>query len=128
MNGISKLDLNPLNCLHFKQHVSQPYSQWKTHPRPGHSPWPAHWCVLCCWPGCVTTSLFNATSFSYQEAPVRIVRKCYITSEVVASFIEILHCSPAFILPAPSDLIVDHFNSKLKWSLDSVAPLLTKTA
>ncbi len=75
-----------------------------------------HYCVF-----------FNITSFSQQEAPVRTVRKRYLTSEVAANFIETLHNTPAEILPASCDFIVDNFNSKLKSSLDSVAPLLTKT-
>ncbi|KAL7394120.1 hypothetical protein ABVT39_020980 [Epinephelus coioides] len=59
---------------------------------------------------------------SHQEALVRTVRKRYLTSEVAANFIEIF----AEILPAPCDFIVDNFNSKLKSTLESVAPLLTK--
>ncbi|KAL7401198.1 hypothetical protein ABVT39_024753 [Epinephelus coioides] len=70
---------------------------------------------------------FNITSFSHKEAPVRTVRKRYLTSEVAANFIQILQNTPAEILPAPCDFIVDNLNSKLKSTLDSVAPLLTKT-
>ncbi|KAL7385091.1 hypothetical protein ABVT39_015314 [Epinephelus coioides] len=70
---------------------------------------------------------FNITSFNQQEAPVRTVRKHYLTSEVAANFIQILQSTPAEILPAPCDFIVDSFNNKLKSTLDSVAPLLIKT-
>ncbi len=69
----------------------------------------------------------NITSFSQQEAPVRTVRICYLTSGVTANFMETLHNTPAEILPASCDFIVGNFNGKLKSSLDSVAPLLTKT-
>lgn len=58
---------------------------------------------------------------------MRTVRKRYITSEVAANFIEILKSTPAEILPAPCDFIVDNFNRKLKSTLDSVAPVVTKT-
>jgi len=34
--------------------------------------------------------------------------------------------SPPVILPASCDFIIEHFNSKLKSSLDSVAPLIRK--
>ncbi len=40
---------------------------------------------------------------------------------------ETLHNTSAEFLPASCDFIVDNLNSKLKSSLDSVAPLLTKT-
>ena len=121
--------LNILNCMDFKQHVTQP-----THNR-GHAldliityglstgvssvadlAVSDHFCVF-----------FNITSFIQQEAPVRTVRKRYLTPEVAANFIEILHDSPADILPAPCDILVDNFNSKLRSTLDSVAPLYTKT-
>lgn len=55
---------------------------------------------------------FNITSFNHQEAPVRTVRKRYLTSEVAANFIEILQSTPAPILPASCDFIVDSFNRK----------------
>ena len=58
---------------------------------------------------------------------MRTVRKRYLTPEVAANFIEILLNSTANILPAPCNLIVDHFNCKLRSALDSVAPLSTKT-
>ena len=58
---------------------------------------------------------------------MRTVRKRYLTSEVAANFIHILQSTLAEILPAPCDFIVDNFNNKLKSTLDSVAPLLTKT-
>ena len=47
--------------------------------------------------------------------------------EVAANFMEILQSTPAVILPAPCNFIVDNFNSRLKSTLDSVAPLLSKT-
>ncbi len=128
-DAISREFLNLLNCLDFKQHITQP-----THNR-GHTldlvishglsigvssvvdlAVSDHYCVF-----------FNITSFNQQEAPVRTVRKRYLTSEVAANFIEILQSTPAEILPAPCDFIVDHFNSRLKSTLDSVAPLLIKT-
>ena len=58
---------------------------------------------------------------------MRTVRKRYLTPEVAANFIQLLQSIPAEILPAPCDFIVDDFNNKLKSTLDSVAPLLTKT-
>ncbi|KAL7395907.1 hypothetical protein ABVT39_025211, partial [Epinephelus coioides] len=67
------------------------------------------------------------TFLPVSEAPVRTVRKRYLTSEVAANFIQILQSTPAEILPAPCDFIVDSFNNKLKSTLDSVAPLLIKT-
>lgn len=70
---------------------------------------------------------FNIASFNQQEAPVRAVRKRYLTSEVAANFIEVFKCTPAEILPAPCDFNVESFNSKLTSTLGSVAPLLTKT-
>ena len=69
----------------------------------------------------------NITSFNQVEAPVRTVRRHYLTSEVAANFMRILQSTPAEILPAPCKFIVDNFNSRLKSTLDSVAPLLTKT-
>ena len=76
---------------------------------------------------CLTTCVFfTVTSFNQQEAPVRTVRKHYLTSEVAANFIQILQSTPAEILPAPCDFIVDSFNHKIKSALDSVAPLLLK--
>ncbi len=126
---MSREFLNLLNCLDFKQHVTQP-----THNR-GHTldlvithglsigvssvvdlAVSDHYCVF-----------FNITSFNQREAPVRTVRKRYLTSEVAANFIEILQSTPAEILPASCDFIVENFNNKLKSTLDSVAPLLTKT-
>ncbi|KAL7369618.1 hypothetical protein ABVT39_003721 [Epinephelus coioides] len=125
---MSREFLNLLTCMDFKQHVTQP-----THNR-GHTldlvityglstgvssivdlAVSDHYCVY-----------FNITSFSHQEAPVITVRKRYLTSEVAANFIQILQSTPAEILPAPCDFIVDNFNSKLKSTLGSVAPLLTK--
>ena len=53
--------------------------------------------------------------------------KLYLTPEVAANFIQILPSNPAEILPAPCDFMVDNFNRNLKSTLDSVAPLLTKT-
>lgn len=39
---------------------------------------------------------------------MKIVRKCYLTSEVAANFIEILKSLPADNLPAPCDFFVDN--------------------
>ena len=58
---------------------------------------------------------------------MRTMRKRYLTPEVAANFIEILHNSTADIIPAPCDFIVDNFNSNLRSALDSVAPVYTKT-
>lgn len=57
---------------------------------------------------------------------MRTVRRRYLTSEVAANFTRVLDECPPVILPAPCDLIFSYFNSKLKKSLDSVAPLTTK--
>ncbi|KAL7406155.1 hypothetical protein ABVT39_014107 [Epinephelus coioides] len=126
---VSREFLNLSNCLDFKQHITQP-----THSR-GHTLdlvinyGLSVGCVLCCGSGCVRPLLcvFNITSFNQQEAPVRTVRKRYLTSEVAANFIQILQSTPAEILPVPCDFIVDNFNNKLKSTLDSVAPLFIKT-
>ena len=118
---------NLLNYLDFKQHITQP-----THNR-GHTldliityglstgvssvvdlAVSDHYCVF-----------FNISSFIQQEVPVRTVRMRYLTPEVAANYIEILHNSTVDILPAPCDFIVDNFNSKLR--SDSVAQLSTKT-
>lgn len=56
-----------------------------------------------------------------------VLRKCYLTSEVAANFIQILQTTPAESLPAPCDFITDSRNNKLKSTLDPVAPLLAKT-
>lgn len=125
---VSREFLNLLNCLDFKQHITQP-----THSR-GHTldlvityglsigvpsvvdlAVSDHYCVF-----------FNITSFNQREVPVRTVRKRYLTSEVAANFIQILQSTPAVILPAPCDFIVENFNNNLKSTLDSLAPLLTK--
>ena len=55
------------------------------------------------------------------------MRRHYLTSEVAADFMGILQSTPAEILPASCNFIVYNFNSRLKSTLDSVAPLLTKT-
>lgn len=113
--------LNLLNCMDFTQHVTQP-----THNR-GHAldlvityglstsvssvvdlAVSDHFCVF-----------FNFASFNHQEAPVRMVRKRYITSEAEANFTEILQSTPE-ILPTSCDFMVDHFNSSLKSALDRV--------
>ena len=69
----------------------------------------------------------DITSFNQKEALVRTVRRRYLTSEVAADFMGILQSTPAEILPASCNFIVYNFNSRLKSTLDSVAPLLTKT-
>ena len=50
---------------------------------------------------------------------MRTVRKCYLTSEVVANFIQILQSTPAEMLTAPCDFSIDSFNHKIKSTLDS---------
>ncbi len=69
---------------------------------------------------------FNITGFMQQETSVRTVRTHYLTPEVAANFIKVLCRSPPVVLPASCDFIVENFNNKLKSSLDSVAPLITK--
>ena len=121
--------LNLLNCMDFKQHVTQ-----STHNR-GHTldlvityglsagvssvmdlAVSDHYCVF-----------FNITSFIRQEVPVRTVWRRHLTPEVAANFIDILHNSPPEILPAPCNFLTTNFNNKLKSALDSVAPLVIKT-
>uniref|UniRef100_A0A3P8P5K8 Reverse transcriptase domain-containing protein n=1 Tax=Astatotilapia calliptera TaxID=8154 RepID=A0A3P8P5K8_ASTCA len=120
--------LNILHCLDFIQHVTQP-----SHNR-GHTldlvithglstsvssvvdlAVSDHYCVF-----------FNITGFIQRETSVRTMRRRYLTSEVAANFTRVLDECPPVILPAPCDLIFSYFNSKLKKSLDSVAPLTTK--
>ena len=108
---MSREFLNLLHCLHFNQHVTQP-----THSSVVDLAVSDHFCVF-----------FTITSFNQQEAPVRTVRKRYLTSEVAANFIQILQGTLVEILPAPCDFIVDSFNHEIKSTLDSVAPLLIKT-
>lgn len=62
---------------------------------------------------------FNITGFSQQVAPVRTVRKHYLTSEVAANFIA--------ILPAPWNSIDYHLKSCLRSVLDTETPLSHKT-
>ena len=116
---VSRVFLNLLNCLDFKQHVAQP-----THSR-------GHTLDLVITFGLsvdVSSVVDLAVSDHYCVfLPVRTVRKRDLTSEVAANFIQILQSTPAEILPTPCDFMVDNFNSNLKSTLDSVAPLLTKT-
>lgn len=51
------------------------------------------------------------------------LRRRYLSSDVAANFTEFLPNSPAPFVPAPCD----YFKSKLKYSLDTVAPCLTET-
>ena len=69
---------------------------------------------------------FNIISFIQHETLVRTVRKCYITSEVDANFIEILGKHPPTTVPASCDFIVELFIKKLESIFDLVAPLTTK--
>lgn len=57
---------------------------------------------------------------------MRTVGKQYISTEVVANFIDTLKLTPAQILTAPYDFIVDDFNSRLRSAVDAVAPFKTK--
>lgn len=75
----------------------------------------------------VFSAFFNITIFSQQVARVRTVRKRYLSSEAAANFMEILHNTPAEILPASCDFVVVHFNSRLRSALDKVSPLSNKT-
>ena len=59
-----------------------------------------HYCVF-----------FNITSFNQDEALVRTVRRCYLTSEVAANFMGILQSTPAEILPGIS---ISTFNKNTK--------------
>ena len=85
---------------------------------------PLLWTWLCLT---IFVCFFTITSFNQREAPVRTVRKHYLTSEVAANFIQILQSTPAEILPAPCDFIVDSFNHKIKSLLDSLSQLIIKT-
>ncbi len=69
---------------------------------------------------------FNINDFNHQEVPECTVRKRYLTSEVAASFIELLQDIPPDVLPSSCDFIVDSFSSKLSSALDKVAPLELK--
>ena len=128
-NAISREFLNLLNCLDVKQHVMQPI-----HSR-GHTLELVRSHGLSIGASSVADLaasddycvFFNITSFNQDETLVRTVRRRYLTSEVAANFMGILQSTPAEILPAPCNFIVDHFNSRLKSTLDSVVPLLTKT-
>lgn len=125
MDTISIEFFNLLSCFDFKQHVTQP-TQNRGHTLDlvithGLSSGMSsvvdlaishHYCVF-----------FNITGFNQEETPVGTVRRCYLTSEVAANFMEILQNTPADILPGPCDFIVDNFNSRLTSSLDSVTPL-----
>ena len=111
---MSREFLNLLECLHFNQHVTQP-----THSRER---------TL----DLVITYGLSIGAPSVEDLTVSdllwgTVRKRYLTSEVAANFIQILQSTPAEILPAPCDFIVDSFNHKIKSALDSVAPLLIET-
>ena len=80
-----------------------------THPGPGHNPWPFHWfCPL------YTTVYFLTSPVLTKRRPRWTLRRRYITSEVAANFMGILQSTPAEILPAPCNFIVDNFNSRLK--------------
>ena len=74
-----------------------------------------HYCVF-----------FKVKDFIQQDIPERTVRKRYLTSEVAANFSEILKDAPKAVLPSSCDFIVDHFNWKLRSTLDSVAPINIK--
>ncbi|XP_036072698.1 uncharacterized protein LOC118600080, partial [Oryzias melastigma] len=121
--------LNLLHCMDFIQHAAQP-----THNR-GHT----LNLVITHGLSCSVSSVvdvglsdhycvyFNITSFMQREAPVRTVRKRYITPDVAANFINILDQTPAQILPVSCDSLTDDFNDRLKSAINIVAPLKTKT-
>lgn len=117
--------LNLLNCMDFKQHVSQ-----STHNR-GHIldlvvtyglsiditsvvdlGFSDHYCVS-----------FNINGIMAQQLPEQMVRKRYLTAEVTSNFIELLSDTPQNVLPSSCDLIVNDLNSKLSLALDTVAPV-----
>uniref|UniRef100_A0A3B3HCT2 Reverse transcriptase domain-containing protein n=1 Tax=Oryzias latipes TaxID=8090 RepID=A0A3B3HCT2_ORYLA len=120
--------LNLLHCMDFTQHVTQP-----THGRGRTLDLVITYGLSCSVSSVVDMAVsdhycifFNITSFTRQEAPVRTVRKRYITPDVAANVINILHQTPAHILPASCDFMVEHFNNKLQSAIDVVAPLKTK--
>uniref|UniRef100_A0A8C6NY71 Reverse transcriptase domain-containing protein n=1 Tax=Nothobranchius furzeri TaxID=105023 RepID=A0A8C6NY71_NOTFU len=71
----------------------------------------AHFCVF-----------FNITSINQEETSVRIVIKCHLTPEVAAGFLETFKKIPPINLNAPCDFIFNDFNSRLKSTLDLLAP------
>ena len=75
-----------------------------------------HYCVF-----------FNITGFIQRETSVRTVTKRHLTPEVAAKSIELLEKCPPTVLPAPCDFIMHDFNSRLKSTLNTVAPLTKKT-
>ena len=111
--------LNMLSCMNFNQHITLP-----THNR-GHTldlvitqglsvsvssvvdvGISDHHCVY-----------FMIDCFMKQDIPQQTVRKRYLNS-----FIHLLHDIPADFLPSSCDVMVDSFNSKLRSTLDSIAP------
>ena len=120
--------LNILNIMDFKQHVSQP-----THNR-GHT---LDLVISYGLPLVVSAVVdpaisdhhavyFEIPSFTLPEIPVRVVTKRYLSSEVVANFINSLNHHPPSILASSCDSMVDAFNDYLKKTLDEIAPPTTK--
>ena len=70
---------------------------------------------------------FTIAGFIQQKIPERTVRKRYLTTEVAANLIDLLHSAQAEILPSSCDFIVDSFDSKLSAALEKVAPHKLKT-
>ena len=62
----------------------------------------------------------------YNRIPEGTVRKRYLTNEVTANFINLLRDTPADILSASCDFIVDSFNSKMRSIFHTAAPLTLK--
>lgn len=100
---MSREFLNLLNCMDFKQHVTQ-----QTH-NGGHilDLVMTHGLSLC-----VSSVVyldfsdpdgvfFNVTNFNQHKALVRMLRKCYLSPKVAANFTEIIKSTSAEILPAP---------------------------
>jgi hypothetical protein len=57
-----------------------------------------------------------------------IIKKRYLTSEVATDFTECMNNTPPPILPSSCDDLVDHFNSKLRATIDATAPVKLKKA
>lgn len=122
--------INVLNSMDFKQHVLQ-----STHIK-GHTldlvitrgllvqissvtdvGLSDHYCVF-----------FTVNDFKQIDPPERMVRKRFITDQVAENFIEHLTETPRDILMSSCDSMIDSLNSKLRSTLDTVAPIkLQKT-
>ena len=66
---------------------------------------------------------FTINNFITNNIPRRTTWKHCLNPAVAAHFSHLLRDSSSYILPASCEFIVDNFNSKLRSTLDSVAPL-----